>query len=138
MPKNYEVSGPAFVALLVRDAAASGEFYEKMLGFRRDPEVFPGAAVAFLTYPTPFAVRQAPPGVDLDSVPRPVLAPAIWFKTANSQVVHDVLVEAGVTILRPPSEGRFGTQFTFLDPDGYAITIYDRDSPPGGWNQAGA
>jgi len=43
-----------------------------------------------------------------------------------------------VTILRPPSEGRFGTQFTFLDPDGYAITIYDRDSPPGGWNQAGA
>jgi len=51
MPKNYEVSGPAFVALLVRDAAASGEFYEKMLGFRRDPEVFPGAAVAFLTCP---------------------------------------------------------------------------------------
>ncbi len=28
MPKNYEVSGPAFVALLVRDAAASGEFYK--------------------------------------------------------------------------------------------------------------
>jgi hypothetical protein len=50
----------------------------------------------------------------------------------------DVLVEAGVTILRPPSEGRFGTQFTFLDPDGYAITIYGRDSPPGGWDQAGA
>jgi catechol 2,3-dioxygenase-like lactoylglutathione lyase family enzyme len=135
MPKNFELSGPAFVGFQVRDVKASADFYEKILGFRRDPEVFPGS-VAFLSYPIPFAVMQARPGVDLDSLPRPHLVPAIWFKTANSQVVHDALVEAGVTILRPPSDGRFGRQFTFVDLDGYAITIYDRDAPPNGWDQA--
>ena len=73
--------------------------------------------------------------MDLDSLPRPRLAPAIWFKTADSCVVHDTLVEDGVTILKPPTDGRFGRQFTFVDPGGYAITIYDRDAPPNGWER---
>ncbi|HLO33137.1 MAG TPA: hypothetical protein VK249_28580 [Anaerolineales bacterium] len=60
MPKDFEISGPAFIALMGRDVAVAADFYEKKLGFRRDPEVFPGA-VAFLTYLAPFAVRQAPP-----------------------------------------------------------------------------
>lgn len=132
MPKNFEFSGPAFVGLVVRDPAAAADFYEKTLGFRRDPEVFPNGGVGFLSYPIPFAVTPAPPGVNLDSIPRPVTVPAIWFKTANSQVAHDALVAAGVTILRPLSTSRFGRQFTFVDPDGYAITIYDRDTPPDG------
>src|SRR5579871_831336 len=128
MPKNFELSGPAFIGLIVRDATAAAEFYEKKLGFRRDPEGFQqGKAVAFISYPIPFAVMEPPPGVDLNSIPRPVRTPAVWFKTANSQVVHDALVEAGVTIVRPVSVGRFGRQFTFLDLDGYSITIYDRD-----------
>ncbi|MBV9708396.1 MAG: VOC family protein [Chloroflexi bacterium] len=137
MAKNFEVNGPAFVGLMVRDVKASADFYEKKLGLRRDPEVFPRGSVAFLTRPIPFGMIQAPPGVDMDSIPRPILAPGIWFKTANSQVVHDALVEADVTILRAPSDGRFGRQFTFLDPDGYAITIYDRDAPLDGWSQTG-
>ena|SRR2546428_3362603 len=133
MPKNFDLKGPAFVGLRVRDVAAAADFYEKRLGLRRDPEVFP-AGVGFLTYPIPFGLIQVPPGVDLDSIPRPILAPAIWFKTADSQAVHDALVEAGVTILRAPSDGRFGRQFTFVDLDGYAITIYDRDAPANGWD----
>ncbi len=135
MSSQFELSGPAFVGLMVRDVAASAEFYQKVLGFRRDPDTFgaTGQAVAFLSYPIPFAVLQAPPGLNLDSLPRPMSFPAVWFKTANSQIVHDELVAAGVTILRPPVDGRFGRQFTFVDPDGYAITIYDHDAPPGGW-----
>lgn len=136
MPKEFELSGPAFVGLVVRDVDNSAEFYQKTLGFRRDPEVFP-RGVGFLTNTIPFALLPPPPGVDLDKLPRPILIPAIWFKTANSQVTHDALVAAGVTILRPLSEGRFGRTFTFLDPDGYAITIYDRDAPPEGWENAG-
>jgi predicted enzyme related to lactoylglutathione lyase len=135
MTKNFELSGPAFVGLFVRDVGAAADFYQNKLGFRRDPEVFPWPAVAFQSYPVPFAMMEAPPGVDLDSLPRPHLALAIWFKTADSRVVHDALVEDGVTILRPPTDGRFGWQFTFVDPDGYAITIYDRDTPPNGWGQ---
>ncbi len=127
MAKNFDVSGPAFVGLPVRNVAASAEFYEKVLGFRRDPEVFPNGAVAFLSYPVPFAITPAPAGIDLDSIPRPLLVPAIWFKTNDSQAAHDALVEAGITILRPITTGRFGRQFTFVDPEGYTITIYDRD-----------
>jgi catechol 2,3-dioxygenase-like lactoylglutathione lyase family enzyme len=137
MPKHFEVSGPAFVGLFVRDVQAAADFYEQKLGFRRDPEQFPTPAVAFLTYPIPFAVMQPPPGVDLESLPHPVRVPSVWFKASNSQAVHDALVEAGVTILRPPSDGRFGRQFTFVDLDGYAITMYDRDAPPDGWEHQG-
>ena len=135
MSISFELSGPSFIGFMVRDLAVSAEFYEKTLGLRRDPEGFkaPGNAVSFLTYPLPIALTQAPPGMDLDSIPRPIRFPAIWFKTANSQVVHDSLVAAGVTILRAPTEARFGKQFTFADPDGYAITIYDRDAPADGW-----
>lgn len=138
MPKNFEVSGPAFLGLYVRDVAAAADFYEKKLGFQRDTEVNTwSVAVAFHSYPIPFAVIQAPPGVNLDSLPRPRLVPAIWFKTANSQVVHDALVAEGVTILKPLTHGRFGWQFTFVDPEGYAINIYDRDTPPEGWDRTG-
>jgi catechol 2,3-dioxygenase-like lactoylglutathione lyase family enzyme len=139
MPKDFELSGPAFVGLFVRDVVASTAFYEKTLGFRRDPEGFRipgGAGVTFLSYPILFAISPAPPGVDLSSLPRPILVPALWFKTANSQVVHDALVKAGVTILRPLKTARFGRQFTFVAPDGYAITIYDRDAPPDGWENS--
>lgn len=139
MPAEFELSGPAFVGLIVRDVKASAEFYEQKLGFRRDPEGFRvpgGAGVTFLAYPIPFAIGPAPPGVNMDGLPRPILAPAVWFKTANSQVVHDSLVREGIAILRPLKTGRFGRQFTFVDPDGYAITIYDRDAPAEGWEKA--
>jgi predicted enzyme related to lactoylglutathione lyase len=138
MSKSFELSGPAFLGLYVRDLAAAADFYENKLGFRRDGEVNTwSVAVAFRSYPIPFAVIQAPPGMDLDSLPRPRTVPAIWFKTANSQVVHDALVAEGVPILKPISNGRFGRQFTVVDPEGYAINIYDRDTPPEGWEPKG-
>ena len=137
MAKNFDLKGPAFVGLRVRDVKTSADFYEKILGFRRDPAVFPNGAVAFLTYPIPFGLTQLPPGADWESFPSPVETPGIWFKAAGSQAVHDALVEASVTILRAPTDGRFGRQFTFVDPDGYAITIYDRDAPAEGWNHTG-
>lgn len=138
MPKNFDLKGPAFVGLKARDVAAAADFYEKILGLRRDPEVFPNGGVAFLTLPIPFGLTPVPPEVDWDSIPRPILAPGIWFKAAESQAVHDALVEAGVTFLRAPSDGRFGRQFTFVDLDGYAITIYDRDAPAEGWDHTGS
>jgi catechol 2,3-dioxygenase-like lactoylglutathione lyase family enzyme len=139
MPKNFDLKGPAFVGLKVRDIEASADFYEKTLGLRRDrdPKGFPNGAVAFLTLPIPLGLSPLPPGSGWERIPRPIETPGIWFKAAESQAVHDALVEAGVTILREPFDGRFGRQFTFVDPDGYAITIYDRDEPAEGWSQAG-
>lgn len=134
MQKNIDLKGPAFVGLKVRDVKASADFYEKTLGLRRDPAVFPNGAVAFLTYPIPFGLTQLPPDRSADNIHHPIDSPGIWFKAADSQMVHDVLVEVGVTILKAPFDGRFGRQFMFVDPDGYVITIYDRDAPPDGWS----
>lgn len=117
-------SGPGFLSLQVRDLDASAAFYEKHLGFTRQPG--PPHAVVFATTPVAFAVREAAPGVDLDSVAQLGLGVAIWMHAADADRVHDALVADDVTILSAPVDGPFGRTFTFADPDGYAITLYDR------------
>ena len=124
---NTGIGGPGFVSLLVRDVAASADFYEHKIGLKRDPFAFPGA-VAFLAT-IPFAVIAAPPGIDLGSLPTPGLGISLWFKATDGQAAYNALSEAGVTILKPPFDGPFGRTFTFADPDGYPITIYETDTP---------
>jgi predicted enzyme related to lactoylglutathione lyase len=51
---------------------------------------------------------------------------ALWLHSTNAQALHDALHAAGVTILTPPADGPFGRTFTFADPDGYAVTIHDK------------
>jgi predicted enzyme related to lactoylglutathione lyase len=72
-------------------------------------------------------VREPLPGVDLDAVsPHPGAGVVLWLHADDAQAVHDRLVAAGVTIAVPPSDGPCGRWFTFLDPDGYAVTLHDR------------
>ncbi len=42
------------------------------------------------------------------------------------QQIHDALVAAGHEIVAAPIDGPFGRTFTFVDPDGYRITLHDR------------
>ncbi len=119
------VTGPDFVALQVRDLQRSASFYETHLGLHRAPAGPPGAIV-FTTKPAAFAVREPLPGVDLDTEgARPGLGVALWLAAEDAQAVHDQLAEAGVPIAVAPFDGPFGRTFTFLDPDGYAVTIHD-------------
>ncbi|GAA3469350.1 VOC family protein [Nonomuraea roseola] len=118
------VSGPDFVALQVRDVEAAAVFYEKQLGLRRAPASPPGAVV-FATEPVPFAVREPLPGVDLDTVERPGLGVALWFRTTDAQALHDQLLAAGTTIVKAPEDGPFGRMFTFVGPEGYTITAHE-------------
>lgn len=117
------VDGPDFIALQVRDVEAAAAFYEKHLGLRRAPASPPGAVV-FTTEPIPFAVREPLPGVDLDGVARPGLGVALWFRTSDAQELHDRLAAAGVRIAGPPQDSPFGRMFTFIGPEGYAITAH--------------
>ncbi|GLZ53241.1 hypothetical protein Acsp07_28580 [Actinomycetospora sp. NBRC 106378] len=81
----------------------------------------------FATRPIAFAVREPLPGVDLDAVvPRPGHGVALWLHADDAQGLHDHLAAAGVTVLAAPSDGPFGRQFTFADPDGYAVTVHDQ------------
>lgn len=117
------VSGPGFISLQVRDVERSAAFYEHHLGFTR--QAGPPHAVVFGTTPAAFAVRTALPGVDLDAGPlgRGV---GVWLHAPQAQAVHDALVADGVPIAAEPVDGPFGRTFTFVDPDGYLITLHSR------------
>lgn len=119
------VTGPDFIAIQVRDVEKAAAFYEQVLGLTRAPASPPGAVV-FATSPIAFAVRDALPGVDLDAVERPGLGVALWLHADSSQEVHDAVAAAGVSIVEPPAPSPFGLTFTFLDPDGYAVTVHDQ------------
>ncbi|SJM70026.1 VOC family protein [Gulosibacter sp. 10] len=120
------VTGPDFIALQVRDLDRAADFYETRLGLRRAPVSPPGAAV-FATSPIPFAVREPLPGVDLDrAAPRPGLGVALWLHCDDAQALHDSLAATGVEIASAPQPGPFGLAFTFIDSDGYAVTVHDR------------
>lgn len=120
------VTGPDFIALQVRDLDRSAEFYETRLGLSRAPASPPGAVV-FATAPASCAVREPLPDVDLDAAaPRPGVGVALWLLADDAQALHDRLAATGVAIVAPPADGPFGRTFSFLDPDGYAVTIHDR------------
>ena len=118
-------TGPDFISLQVRDLDASQAFYERYLGLVRSP-AGPAHAVVFETTPITFAVRDLVPGTDLASVARPGIGAAIWLHATNVQAIHDALVADGHTIAAAPIDGPFGRTFTFVDPDGYQITLHDR------------
>lgn len=119
------VTGPDFLALQVRDLERSASFYESRLGLRRLPASPPGAVV-FDTKPVPFAVREPLPGTDLEAAsPRPGVGVSLWLLADAAQELHDQLVAAGVPIVSAPMDGPFGRMFTFMDPDGYALTVHD-------------
>lgn len=118
------ITGPDFIALQVRDIERSATFYEDQVGMSRAPQSAPGAIV-FATDTIPFAVREPAPGVDLDAQQQLGAGIALWLKCADAKTLHDSLKDSGVVILRDPAPGPFGLAFTFVDPDGYAITMHE-------------
>jgi predicted enzyme related to lactoylglutathione lyase len=117
-------SGPGFISLQVRDIEASAAFYEKYLGFAR--QAGPPHAVVFATTPAAFAVRDALPGVDLNSGAQLGLGIGVWMHAPDAQQIYATLMADGFTITSAPIDGPFGRTFTFADPDGYAITLHDK------------
>jgi predicted enzyme related to lactoylglutathione lyase len=117
-----QLSGPDFVAFQVRDLEASRSFYVEKVGLTPNPKC-PPEAVVFQTAPIPFAIRK--PLVDLSSSTKLGWGVALWMHTDDAEALHSRLQAQGVRILGPVTKGNFGRQFTFVDPDGYAITAHD-------------
>ncbi|MFF2145706.1 VOC family protein [Kitasatospora sp. NPDC058190] len=117
------IDGPDFVALQVRDVNAAAAFCEQHLGLRR-AAVSPPHAVVFDTKPTPFAVRELLPGVDLTDSARPGLGVVLWFRTPDAHQLRDQLAAAGVRILTPMADSPFGPMFSFEGPEGYTLTAH--------------
>ena len=118
------VTGLDFVALQVSDLERSAAFYEGELGLTRAAPSPPGAIV-YATTPTPFALREPLPGVDLTAGPAG-LGAALWMLADDSATLHASLVAHHVVIAAPPVAGPFGLAFSFVDPDGYIVTVHDK------------
>ncbi|WP_053351612.1 VOC family protein [Leucobacter musarum] len=111
-----------FLSLQVRDRAASADFYERLVGLTALPAPNPVVSL-FTTGGLTFAVRDLLPGTDLESG-QPGVGIALWFHSDDTLRLHDRLATAGVEIAEAPTDGKFGMQFTFVDPDGYRMTVH--------------
>jgi predicted enzyme related to lactoylglutathione lyase len=113
--------GPDFIALQVRNLAASRKFYMEVFGFEAAAQSPPGAVV-FKTEPIPLALRErlrplpetGPLGVGM----------VLWIGCTDADALHDLIVKRGGAILGPLADGPFGRLFVAGDPDGYAITFH--------------
>jgi predicted enzyme related to lactoylglutathione lyase len=118
-------SGPDFVSFQVRDREASARFYQETVGLTRLPAPNP-AAVVFSAGGVAFAVRDPLPGVDLDAPETLGAGVGVWFHNDDTAGLHERLATAGVPIVQDLTEGPFGLQFSFRDPDGYLVTVHSR------------
>lgn len=119
---HCQLNGPDFIALQVSDLEQSRVFWGEKVGLPLAPKSPPGAVV-FATKPIPFAITT--PKVDLKAASRLGWGVALWMHAENADALCTALKSRGVTILAEPSDGGFGRQFTFADPDGYAIVVHD-------------
>lgn len=116
------VSGPDFVALQVSDLEVSKRFWVEKVGLMPVPKAPPGAVV-FATRPIPFAITT--PKVDLKATSKLGWGVALWMHTDSADALCAKLKDEGVRIVAELSDGAFGRQFTFADPDGYAVVAHD-------------
>jgi predicted enzyme related to lactoylglutathione lyase len=120
------VVGPGFISITVSDIERAASFYERYLDAQRDPYDFGPTAIAFLGWPA-FSVSSARPG---QPGPNPdQTSIALWWRAADAQQLYERARQDGVTILRDPFDGPFGRQFVMADPDGYRVTVYEKDQP---------
>ena len=117
--------GPSFIALQVRDLAASAAFYRDVFGFTAGDRNPPGAIV-FTTKPIALALREP-------LQPLPDKGPlgtgtVLWVACDDAEALRDLIVERGGKVLSALRDGPFGRFFVASDPDGYAITFHTAQS----------
>jgi predicted enzyme related to lactoylglutathione lyase len=118
---------PGFISIAVNDVERSAAFYETYLGAVRDTFDFGPEAVAFVGWPA-FALNSArrpgQPGPSPETT-----SIQLWWRASDAQALYEKVIAAGIPIVREPFDGPFGRTFTMADPDGYRITVYQRDQP---------
>jgi len=127
MPSTVVTPSPGFISIAVRDARASAGFYERYLGAVRDTFDFGPDSAVFVGWPT-FALSSVRrPGLPEPSPETTTIQ--LWWRASDAQALYEQARADGVPILTEPFDGPFGRTFTMADPDGYRITVYEKDQP---------
>jgi len=122
MARTTVTGSPGFISMAVSDVNRSAAFYERYLGAVRDTFDFGPTAVAFVGWPA-FAINAArAPSPDTTTI-------QLWWRASDAQALFEIAAADGVPILAEPFDGPFGRTFAMADPDGYRITVYERDQP---------
>jgi predicted enzyme related to lactoylglutathione lyase len=118
---------PGFISIAVTDVARSADFYERYLGGIRDTFDFGPQSAVFVGWPT-YALsavrRPGQPGPSPDTT-----TIQVWWRASDAQSLFERARADGVPILAEPFDGPFGRTFVMADPDGYRVTVYERDQP---------
>jgi predicted enzyme related to lactoylglutathione lyase len=126
IPRTAVTPSPGFISMTVGDAERSAAFYERYLGAIRDTFDFGPGAIAFVGWPT-LAVNSErqplPEGAGANSTIQ------LWWRASDAQALYERAAADGVPMLSEPYDGPFGRTFTMADPDGYRVTVYERDQP---------
>lgn len=115
-------ASPGFISIAVGDVETSARFYEKYLGGVRDTFDFGPRAVSFVGWPTYALSSVHPPTAETTSI-------QLWWRASDAQAAYERAKGDGIEILVEPFDGPFGRTFAMADPDGYRITVYEKDQP---------
>ena len=127
MSNTAVTPSPGFISIAVTDAARSAEFYERYLGGVRDTFDFGPQSAVFVGWPTYALSAVRRPGQPGPSPETTTIQ--LWWRAGDAQALYEQAKADGVTILVEPFDGPFGRTFAMADPDGYRITIYEKDQP---------
>ena len=53
----------------------------------------------------------------------------LWWRASDAQALYEQASADGIPILAQPFDGPFGRTFAMADPDGYRVTVYEKDQP---------
>ena len=53
----------------------------------------------------------------------------LWWRASDAQALYEQASADGIPILAAPFDGPFGRTFAMADPDGYRVTVYEKDQP---------
>ena len=120
-------SSPGFISIAVTDLDRSAAFYEHISARSGTRSTSALTLVAYVGWPT-FALNaagrpgQPPPSPETTSI-------QLWWRASDARALHARVAADAIPIVVEPFDGPFGWTFAMADPDGYRITIYERDQP---------
>jgi predicted enzyme related to lactoylglutathione lyase len=127
MARTVVTPSPGFISIAVSDVQASASFYERHLGAIRDTFDFGPESATFVGWPT-FALSSAR-RPDLPGPSPATTSIQLWWRASDAQALYEQALADGVPIVMEPVDGPFGRTFAMADPDGYRITVYEKDQP---------